>query len=157
MDEKRTPKGYYLHQFEEAFARYLGDGASEPQQRNNADEKGTSAGFQSATDAFAVAVQKCEKSANDGLCCGVADKKGDLGGNERTEGGNGLAGGLSQRTIQDHARWYTERAYASAQETGGDTRTAELDAGLRQVLAKQVLPEFIEVEFERVMAEVFRV
>ena len=23
IDEKRTPKGYYLHQFEEAFARYL--------------------------------------------------------------------------------------------------------------------------------------
>ena len=24
VDEKRTPKGYYLHQFKEAFARYLG-------------------------------------------------------------------------------------------------------------------------------------
>ena len=77
VDEKRTPKGYYLHQFEEAFARYLGaNGASEPQQRNKADEMGTSAGFQSATAEPVVAVGKCEKSNNDGPCCGVADGKG---------------------------------------------------------------------------------
>ena len=48
-------------------------------------------------------------------------------------------------------------AYANAQQTGGDTRTAHCDAWLRQTLAEEVLPEFIETEFERVMAEVFRV
>jgi hypothetical protein len=32
-----------------------------------------------------------------------------------------------------------------------------LDADLRRRLAEMVLPEFVEVEFERVMAEVFRV
>ena len=50
VDEKRTPKGYYLNQFEEAFSRYLDpEEASEPQHRNNADEMGTSEHFQSAT------------------------------------------------------------------------------------------------------------
>ena len=77
---RTTPKGYYLHQFKEAFARYLGpEGASEPQHRNNADEMGTSDLFQSATAETDVAVRKCEKPNNDGPCCGVADEKGDSG------------------------------------------------------------------------------
>jgi hypothetical protein len=72
--------------------------------------------------------------------------------------GNGLAPGLSQRTVAKLAEDYTERAYTNAQENDGDTCTAELDAWLRQRLADEgVLPEFVEVEFERVMAEVFRV
>jgi hypothetical protein len=157
VDEKRTPKGYYLHQFKEAFARYLGaEGGSEPQQRNNADETGTSESFQSATAEPVVAVGKCEKSASDGLCCGVADEKGDVGGRVHAGDGNGLAPGLSQRRILDLARWYIERADDQRQGTE-DVDSTILDAGLREVLAEQVLPEFVEVEFERVMAEVFRV
>jgi hypothetical protein len=78
-------------------------------------------------------------------------------GNEaRASDGNGTAG-LSQRTITELAEDYTEAAYTNAQETGGDTRTAELDADLRRRLAEMVLPEFVEVEFKRVMGEVFRV
>jgi hypothetical protein len=80
VDEKRTPKGYYFHQFKEAFARYLGpEGTTQPQQRNDPDEMGTSELLQSATADTDVAVQKCEKSANDGPCCGVADQKGLAG------------------------------------------------------------------------------
>jgi hypothetical protein len=77
-----------------------------------------------------------------------------------SEGGkaNGSAPGLSPRTIADLAEDYSERAYANAQENDGDTRTAELDAWLRQRLADEmVLPEFVEVELKRVMAQVFRV
>jgi hypothetical protein len=33
--------------------------------------------------------------------------------------------------------------------------SAGLDAGLRQVLAEMVLPEYVEIEFERVMKVVF--
>jgi hypothetical protein len=65
--------------------------------------------------------------------------------------------GLSFRRIRELADWYQERAYANAQESEGDTRTAELDSGLRQVLAEQVHPEFVEAEFVRVMQVVFRV
>jgi hypothetical protein len=74
--EEKTPKGYYLHQFKEAFERYLGlEGAFEPQHRNNRDEMGTSDQFQSATAETDVAVRKCEKRNNDGHCCSVAVQK----------------------------------------------------------------------------------
>jgi Protein of unknown function (DUF3631) len=79
---ERTPRGYYLHAFEEPFARYLGvKGASEVQQCNKCDEQGTSEGFQSATEdpdvAPDVAPWECEKSNNDGVCCSVAPWKGE--------------------------------------------------------------------------------
>jgi hypothetical protein len=80
---KRTPKGYYLSQFEESFSRFLDpEEAFEPQHRNNADEMGTSEPFQSATADADVAVQKSEKPHNDGHCCGVADQNG-VSGEER--------------------------------------------------------------------------
>jgi hypothetical protein len=66
--------------------------------------------------------------------------------------------GISRRRIEWFAEQYTERAYANAAQNDGDTRTAELDAWLRHALAEDgVLPEFVEVEFERVMDMVFRV
>jgi len=69
-----------LERFKEAFARYLGlEGSSEPLHRYKADEMGTSAGFQTATPDPDVAVGKCEKANDDGLCSGVADRKGDQG------------------------------------------------------------------------------
>jgi hypothetical protein len=72
----RTPKGYYRHQFAEAFERYLAaEGINEPQHRNNAHSAGTSATFQNATPDPDVAFQKCKKPAPDGVCCDVADRK----------------------------------------------------------------------------------
>jgi hypothetical protein len=66
--------------------------------------------------------------------------------------------GISAWRIHQLSDEYQDRTYAKSQETGGDTRTAECDAWLRQRLADEgVLPEFIEVEFQRVMAEVFRI
>jgi putative DNA primase/helicase len=154
----KVPKGYLLVWFQEAFSRYLGsEGASEPLQRNNADEMGTSAGFQTATADPDVAVGKSEKSNNDGLCYGVAVGKGGKGnGRASSLSSDGL--GISTRRIVGLSDEYQERAYANSRETGGDTRTAECDAWLRQKLADEgVLPEHIETEFQRVMAEVFRV
>jgi hypothetical protein len=66
------------------------------------------------------------------------------------------AKGLSDYRIRELAGWYQERAYAAYQEHG-DVDSTVLDTGLRQVLAEQCLPEFIEVEFQRVMEVVFRV
>jgi hypothetical protein len=64
--------------------------------------------------------------------------------------------GVSERTIRSIGDEYTERAYANAQANGGDTRTAECDAWLRQKLADEgVLPEHIETEFKRVMQVLF--
>jgi hypothetical protein len=65
---------------------------------------------------------------------------------------------LSARRIRDLAAWYVgEAADQLARENSVDVDEAELNAGLRQVLAEEVPPEFVEVEFERVMAEVFQV
>jgi putative DNA primase/helicase len=76
----RTPKGYYRHQFEEAWQRYLAaQGVYETQQRNNPTAAATSATFQSATLTPNVAVQKCEKSLHASDCCGVAVQKGGNG------------------------------------------------------------------------------
>jgi putative DNA primase/helicase len=153
----KVPKGYLLVWFREAFSRYLElEGASEPLQRHNADEMGASAGFQNATAYPDVADRKCEKPANDGPRSGVADEKGDVGGSVHAEGGNGLAPGLSQRTITELAEDYTEAAYRLNKE-GSDIDSRALDADLRRRLAEIVLPEFVETEFERVMLEVFRV
>jgi putative DNA primase/helicase len=80
IGDKKTPRGYLLSQFTEAFERYLpAEGASKPQQCNKCDEIRTSDIFQTATPESDVAVEKCEKPNNDGLCCGVAVEKGDNG------------------------------------------------------------------------------
>jgi Protein of unknown function (DUF3631) len=76
----KVPKGYILERFKEAFARYLGvEGAFEPPQPYKADEMGTNDLFQTATAKTDVADEKCEKSANDGPCSGIAVGKGGAG------------------------------------------------------------------------------
>ena len=100
-----TRKGYYLHQFKEAFSRYLGseegdsppEGAPEPKQGNNPDEMGTSDLFQNGTPQPDVSPRKSEKSNNGGLCDTVSFREGGnggeppvgthLGAQERTRGG----------------------------------------------------------------------
>jgi putative DNA primase/helicase len=75
-----TPKGYYLHQFTEAFDRYLSpEGVSETQHRNKPTATSTSATFRNATDTPDVAFHKCEKPLRPSDCCGVAVQKGDGG------------------------------------------------------------------------------
>jgi energy-coupling factor transporter ATP-binding protein EcfA2 len=89
----RTAKGYYRHQFEEAWSRYLTVGPpSEPSQRHKSDEAGTSSAFQNVTQNVTQAVvtteaavtfqesdvtfQECEKTAPNGHCDGVTFEKG---------------------------------------------------------------------------------
>jgi putative DNA primase/helicase len=76
----RVPKGYLRHQFGDVWDRYLGpEGVSETLQRYKCDEIRTSDTFQSATQEDDVAVRKCEKPNNDGLCSAVADQDGGSG------------------------------------------------------------------------------
>jgi hypothetical protein len=59
----KTARTYQLHQFAEAFERYLPlEGASEPKHRNKCDEIRTSDTFQTVTPEPDVAVAECEKS-----------------------------------------------------------------------------------------------
>jgi hypothetical protein len=86
-----TPKGYYLHQFTEAFDRYLApEGASETQHRNKPTAAGTSTPSPNATDTPDVAFQNCEKPLGRSDCCGVAVEKG--GGGALAEGLRALRG-----------------------------------------------------------------
>jgi Protein of unknown function (DUF3631) len=154
----KVPKGYILKQFEEAFARYLpSEWASEPLHRYKADETGTSEHFQTATKESDVADWKCEKPNNDGHCSVVADGKGGNGQNVRSPLGN--EPGLSLRTIRELADAYQERTYAQYQESGStDVDHRPLDAWLRRQLAELgVFPEFVEIEFKRVMDVVFAI
>ena len=63
--------------------------------------------------------------------------------------------GLSDYRVRQLAGWYLDRADAERRETG-TIRQTELDEALRTLLAEEgVFPEFIAVEFERVMRAVF--
>jgi hypothetical protein len=65
---------------------------------------------------------------------------------------SGNGGGLNNRRIQELAIWFSERAYwhfsPSALAAGA------LEAELREILRREVPPERVELEFERVMQEV---
>jgi hypothetical protein len=157
-------KGYVFKHFEEAFTRYLPpEGASEPLQRDNADETGTSDLFQSATPNPDVADRKCEKPNSDGHCSGVADGKGGSGEKTQARTARPKSGvpamasadgerGLSSRRIQEHADWYSDQAYWHYSKNA--LAAGALDAELRSILRKEVSSERIELEFERVMKEV---
>jgi len=61
---------------------------------------------------------------------------------------------LSRHTIRDLSRWYIEEADRRHVGIAVDQRA--LDRDLRRILAERsVFPEFIAVEFERVMRAVF--
>jgi Protein of unknown function (DUF3631) len=79
---ERTPKGYYLNKFAEAFERYLGvQGVDEPPQRHNAESTGTSEPFQTATEKTVLRSESAKKLAPDGQCGVVAVQNGGTGGN----------------------------------------------------------------------------
>jgi hypothetical protein len=61
--------------------------------------------------------------------------------------------GLSSRRIQEHADWYSDQAYWHYSKNALDA--GALDAELRAILRKEVFPEHVEIEFERVMKVVF--
>jgi hypothetical protein len=150
--------GYLRHQFEEAFGRYLAsNGGEQPDSRTERDERGTSDISQPDSPTPGCPVVKSQKSSNGGVLsgCPVVKEGAKEGVSHALDGGQV---GLSNRRISELADWYQNRAHANAQETGGDTRTAELDADLRMILRGEVLDgEQVELEFERVMADVFSV
>ena len=78
----RTAKGYYRHQFEGLWDRYLApEGVSETSQRHNPTAAGTSATFQGVTPEFDVTDEKYEKPLRPNDCDVVTFQKGDEGTN----------------------------------------------------------------------------
>ena len=136
--EHGTPKGYYLHQFADAFERYLDPPrVSETPQRHNACGTGTSEPFQNATPNPNVADEKCEKPLRHSDCGVVAVQKG---GNGRLEGVNGQGDGAEQpiddlkipeflrRPTADELQDAFEERAAIREYDGGETRE-EAEAG----------------------------
>jgi hypothetical protein len=66
-------KGYHRRQFEALWERYLAaQGPTEPLQRYNPDEMGTSCSFEAATEITDVADEKSQNASINGDCSGVA-------------------------------------------------------------------------------------
>jgi hypothetical protein len=164
---EQTRKGYYLHAFEDAFARYLGpQGVTEPKHRNKCDEMDSSEPSQSETKESHVSFQKCEKPNKDGLGFDVSVERGGTGNARACDEGNGHAPvapserrngrdvGLSEREIEKLAAWYENQADAF-RDGSIEIEQEALDIGLRRVLAEKVLPEHVQREFMRVMERVF--
>jgi hypothetical protein len=80
----KTPKGYYRHQFQEAWDRYLSftpqEPPSETQHCNKPDEMGTSDAFQNATGKAVLRFESSENPPSNGHCCVVADENAVLEG-----------------------------------------------------------------------------
>jgi hypothetical protein len=143
----RTPKGYYRHQFEEAWQRYLTpEEVSEPQHRNKPTAAGTTATFQSATADPDVAFQKHEKPLGPSDCCGVAVPQGN-GGHEGAPTDENS--GLSWREIDRLAREAEDLAYERRDEV------IDEDEISRKLLELGVPPQVVEFEIERVVRCVF--
>ena len=62
--------------------------------------------------------------------------------------------GLSRRRVQELADWYSDQAYWHYSPNA--LAAGALDAELRAILRKEVAPEHVEIEFERVMKAVPR-
>jgi len=80
-------KGYYRHQFEEVWTRYLTpEGESDPSPRNQPTDAGTSAAFQNVTEESQLRVENSEKPLghNDGYA--VTFQNGGIGTSATNEG-----------------------------------------------------------------------
>jgi putative DNA primase/helicase len=160
----KTPNGYLATLFDDAFARFCPEGGVEPEHRNKADEQRASETFQTGTFSPDVPVAKCEKSNNDGQSSGVPVVKGGIGAKgtskraiDATDGAAAQRAtheiGLPQRRIDALSEWYEDTFYERRDEP---EITATLDRELRLRLDEHgVLPEFIEVEAERVIERIF--
>ncbi|MBR0861204.1 DUF3631 domain-containing protein [Bradyrhizobium sp. YCK136] len=148
--EDSRVRGYKSAQFKDAFERYLApEGPCELHRCAERSESSTSATSEPHSENENCAVGESAKSSNNSLPGGCAVAGGGAPSDGRVQPG------LSDYRIRQHVDWYRERREAERQTTG-DIRQTELDAALRRVLAEDgVLPEFIAVEFERVMAAVF--
>jgi Protein of unknown function (DUF3631) len=148
--ENSRARGYRRDQFQDAFERYLApETPSELHRCTQGDEIRTSRISEPHSQTDGSAVGKSENPNSCGFLGGCAVARGSIPPN------GGDEPGLSDYRIRQLAGWYLDRAEAERQETG-TIRQTELDDALRMVLAEDgVFPEFITVEFGRVMRAAF--
>jgi len=122
--EDKRLNGYKRERFKDAFARYL-----PPEEASKPDSR---------------------------------TERDEMGTSERFQSGqpeppvtastNGGEQSLSSRRVQELADWYSDQAYWHYSPNA--LAAGELDAALRANLRKEVFPEHVEIEFERVMKAV---
>jgi hypothetical protein len=142
-------RGYQRSQFDEAFERYLSSEGGDTKRYSvtNPENTGTSEHFRTVTGGDNVTLQKSQKLNDDGFCNGVTVQ-------ERDNGIEGTAG-LAEHTIGRLADWFSESYYSRREEINVE---ATLHDELRHRLRAEhgVLPEFVDIEFRRVMDQVFK-
>ena len=144
----KTAKGYYRTQFDEAWQRYTpSQEGSERSHGNNTCGTATSATFQKVTPDPVVTDQKCEKPNNDGPCYRVTDREAD---NTPPRMNDDDQLGLSWRAIDRITRDIEEWVYGRRDD--GDTTEVQIEEEARRRLREIVLPEWIEVELDRVLS-----
>jgi hypothetical protein len=82
LADGKTPKGYHLGAFADAFSRYL---PVDPPQRHYSNGSGFSSEFASAASKSLWRVDIGQKSNNGGLCGAVADVKSGIGAGDVEE------------------------------------------------------------------------
>ena len=123
LPDGRTPKGYYLSAFKDAFAAYLPSESATPPQPNNDGHCGA---FQSATPDKPVALLKVPQTNNDGHCGAVALSKGG-------EGQKGEQSGVPMRSdAPGLARPEAANGQALRPPTPRADATASLDAPVEE-------------------------
>jgi hypothetical protein len=163
--ENSRARGYKREQFQDAFERYLApEGASEVHRCTECDGIRVSRISEVRSPDDGCAVSKCEKPNNDGPLGTCALSNGGSQSNAKAQTGQprspewrGL--GLEPHTIEELAHLYLSRFEAERKTPDGDAdpeAQGRVDAELRAVLADHgVPPEFIEIEFDRVMKVVY--
>ena len=131
-------------------------GGSQPCTRAQCDEKGTSDLSQPCTSESGCTVEKCEKSNNDGPVTGARFKRGKWAKRRRLLAATAPSR-ASRRPSSGGSPAGTRTRPPTSYHATGDVDRPALDAELRRILAEReaVFPEFIEVEFNRIMTAVF--
>jgi hypothetical protein len=165
-------KGYYRHQFEEVWARYLTpQGGNETLPRNQPTAAGTSTTFPNVTDDPVVTFQKCEKPLGDGHGYRVTFQKGDKGPNgtyaapEGEEPGTQGVAETAPEAPQDGPPGLSWRAIdqlaAELEAWAGEHRddpdiNDRLEIEARRRLTKAgVFPGAVDAEVDRVLRSLF--
>jgi putative DNA primase/helicase len=164
--ENSRARGYKREQFQDAFERYLTpNGDPEVHRCTERDEIRVSRISEPHSADDGCALGECKKPNNDRLLGTCALSNGGNGqsmqrpkpGEPRSPEWRGL--GLEPHTIEELARRYLDRFEAERKTPDGDAdpeAQGRVDAELRKAIAGHgVFDEFVELEFERVMAAVF--
>jgi hypothetical protein len=134
---------YEPKHFQDAFTRFVSQkGDFKVEQRNSADNTGTSATFQSGTSDPMFHFENSEKPNNDGDFSTVPLSKGKFG-DEGVSLDDAALGTLAAR--------YLNTAFDAADRVRSRTSMNDAAADLRRDLAAMVPPERVQTEFDRVL------